>query len=296
MENKSIATPIQPSTPLEGSGGYASGTYTTTAPGTTESSANVTTRTDSIEGTNLGNDFVFKKDPFASNKGEGSLANSLTPKKYEWGSTGTINVVKDFDWTVSSLKNKKDIPWIRLIEYRCNESQIKRQINFYSKLTADTILSATGGSRGSQDVLEVYREIFPKDNPTDFSYWFPYFNKTGFELSTPDWQQLDPIGESLKQIAGGASQFASSLGLKGVSKGIDILSQTAELAAAGAQVALAAQYPSIGATDRPKVFAGHAGRQVTISFPLYNTINENAWAKNRDLIYLLMSQVNLMKV
>jgi len=251
----------------------------------------------SVEGGNLGRDFVFEdanqtyrdEDNNIVDKGEGSLANSLKPQTPQ---QGMINVVKGYDWTTSPIKNRDDaleeVPYIRLIEYRCNETMIKRQIGFYSKLTPDLF----GQTATKTEVLEVYKEIFPKDDPTNFSYWFPYFNKTGFQLSTQEWQQLDSIGESLKQIAGGASDLASRFGNVGkqIAGGIDILAKGAEFAVAGAQTALAWQYPSVGVVDRPRVFSGHTNRQMVISFPLFNTINENAWAKNRDLIYLLMSQ------
>lgn len=69
-----------------------------------------------------------------------------------------------------------------------------------------------------------------------------------------------------------------------------MLTGGAQVAGAGADLALGWQYPSVGIQDRPKIFAGHNERQVTISFPLYNTFSENDWPQNRDLIYILMSQ------
>jgi hypothetical protein len=216
---------------------------------------------------------------------EGSLARTLKPKTNEWSDSGQINVVKDYPWTISN-KNRDDVPYVRLIEYACNESMIKRQIDFYGKLLPDKFQLTSG----TKEVLQVYDEIFPKDNPTDFSYWIPYFNKTSFELASQNWTQLDSIGESLKGIMGGASKFASAIGLRGVGKGLDIATQIGEFAGTAAEAALAWNYPSAGVQDRPRVFAGHNERQVTISFPLFNTINEWDWTKNRDLVYLLMSQ------
>ena len=240
----------------------------------------------------LGGVASFAKDTFSKDKGEGSLANSLAPKLEDGWSSGTINVVKDYDWTPSPRKNRDDIPYVRLIEYKCNETSIKKQLDLYSKLTPQTFFNAIGKGGETREVLDVYQEIFAKDEPTDFSYWFPYFNKTGFELGTPEWQQLDPIGESLKQLGGGVSGLLGMFGSTGkaLAGTVENMTKTGEFAAAAAQTSLAWQYPSVGVFDRPRIFAGHSGRQITISFPLYTTLNDWAWAKNRDLIYLLMSQ------
>jgi hypothetical protein len=226
-------------------------------------------------------EFVQAAKEITERKGEGALARELKPK----GTSGQINVVGDYPWTLSNTR-RPDIPWIRLIEYKCNEGTIKKQLDFYSKLIPDKI----GINAGTKETLSVYDEIFPKDHPTDFSYWFPYFNKVGFELNSPNWTQLDSIGESLKGIAGGASTIASSLGFKGASTLIEGATKLVGVASSVADAALMWNYPSVGVQDRPRIFAGHSERQTTISFPLYNTIRQDDWIKNRSLIYTLMSQ------
>ncbi|NCX93544.1 MAG: hypothetical protein EBX40_02585 [Gammaproteobacteria bacterium] len=57
--------------------------------------------------------------------------------------------------------------------------------------------------------------------PTDFAYWLPYFNDTAYELNTPEWTSLDPIGDSLNAAAEGASELAESLGKSGLAKKIN---------------------------------------------------------------------------
>lgn len=233
-----------------------------------------------IEGKSLGTLATY------SSNNEGSLASTLEPKKRgEW-----IDVVKAYPWTLSNTLNKDDIPFVELHEYRCNESQIKRQLSFYAKLTQDTYEGALGYSSSKKAVMSVYTEIFPQDDPSGFIYRLPYFNKTGFELNTPNWQQLDPIGESLKGMAGGAGNILTALGAKQAAARLGVLTKGAEFIQAAAETSLMYQYPSVGVQDRPRVFAGHSERQITISFPLFNTVNENDWIKNRDLVYLLMSQ------
>ena len=219
---------------------------------------------------------------------QGSLASTLVPLN----PGQPIDVVHDYQWTVTNTKTRKDIPYVELREFKCNETQIKKQWDFYSKLTPETIAGAFGANSSKKAVLSVYTEIFSQENPTEFRYIFPYFNKTAFDLGTQNWQQLDPIGESIKKFAGGAQKFLNIFGDTGKTLGnvVGGAVKVGEFIQQGAETALMAQYPSIGTQDRPRVFAGHSERQITISFPLLNTVNPYEYYKNRDLIYLLMSQ------
>jgi len=216
---------------------------------------------------------------------EGSLAQQLKPSSSSF-TGGQINVVKDYDWTLSNVKNRDDIPYIRLLEFYNTETQIKKQLDYYTNgIIPDTVSNVFKGAGGAAKlpVLEPYKEIFSKEDPTDFSYWFPYFNKTAFELSTPNWQELDKLGESIKGISQG---FDKITGLKTA----EIVGGVIDVAKEASDAALAWQYAGVGTFDRPKIFAGHNARQITIAFPLYNTNRADAWQQNRDLIYLLMSQ------
>lgn len=220
---------------------------------------------------------------------EGSLAKQLKPLNASaagW-KTGQINVVKDYDWTLSNIKNKNDIPYIRLLEFYNTETAIKKQLDFYTKgVGLDTLSNAFRGTGGAVNapVLDPYKEIFSKDKPTDFAYWLPYFNKTAFELGTPSWQALDKIGESLKSIVtGGGALLGMEKQAQTLTKGMDFLT-------GASSTALAWQYAGVGTFDRPRIFAGHNERTITISFPLFNTKSADAWIQNKDFIYLLMSQ------
>jgi hypothetical protein len=214
---------------------------------------------------------------------EGSLAKQLKPKGGD--TSGQFNVVKEFDWTLSNVQNRNDIPYIRLLEFYNTETQIKRQLDFYGKgVIPDTAANVLGGAGADAKLptLQPYQEVFAKDKPTDFSYWFPYFNKTSFELSTPEWQELDKLGDSLKGIVDGFGKL-TGLDTSGVTGTMDAIKSVSD-------TAMAWQYAGVGTFDRPRIFAGHNKRTVTIAFPLYNTKQADAWQKNKDLIYLLMSQ------
>jgi hypothetical protein len=223
----------------------------------------------------------------------GSLAQTLAPEgKYQ-----LIDVVKDYRWTLSNLPVEEiaEVPYIYLQEFKCSESSIRKQINFYANLGLDTVSSASGGilnlgktkttieQTTFNNVLDPYKDVWPQDNPTGFAYKFPYFNKVGLELNTEPWAALDSIGESVKSITGGIGDlFGKKLG-EALQKGVD-------LTQAGANLALNAQYPSVGVTDRPKVFMAHNDRTINISFVLYNTLSQEEWVDNLDLIQILMSQ------
>ena len=210
-------------------------------------------------------------------KGEGSLAKKITPNQLKgMGSTGAIDVRQWYPWTLSPIDARIEVPYVRLTEFNCNEDQIKRQAAFY------TALGTTGGKQA--EVLDVYKEVFSHLNPTNFSYWFPYFNDTNFELSTPNWEKLDGAGEQLKGLASDATGFLFGKDAGAYTKkALDFMQGAGETVMKG-------MYPTVGILDRPRIFKSHDERQITISFPLYNTLNVDDWSKNYELISLLMSQ------
>lgn len=253
--------------------------------------------------------------------GVGSL-----PNIYDQLSPVAVNVVNDYPWTLSNVKTRKDIPYIKLSEHRMNESLLQRQLRFYglgiAEATANLGLEAANqGSNavnnslgslaklvniglglaglslptfqgtGTRDILETYDEIWP-DNPTNFEYYFPYFSKTQYELTTPQWQQTDAVGQA---IAGGLSQAGTAVAqskgaLDKTAINLGTASAIIKGAEAAAEFALKAVYPVAGIVDRPRVFTNHNERTVTIQFPLYNTKGEFDWIYNRRFITTFASQ------
>jgi len=225
---------------------------------------------------------------------EGSLAHTLKPIG---NGTQEINVVQDYQWTLSDKKDWsqwEEIPYIRLKEYKCVDSSIKKQLGFYYQLVKDSasalkdaLPGTNGGVSNQQTTTDVYADIWPKDNPTNFQYVFPYFQKTGLELNTEQWTNLGSIGDSLKSISEGAAKMK---GTPGAAKMAEKFGQAIDLVSAGSEALLQMSYPNVSVTDRPRIFSSHNERSVTINFVLYNTINPDDWMKNRNLAYLLMSQ------
>ena len=250
--------------------------------------------------------------------------NDTEDKKKGWNydSVGIVDVVRDYPWTMSKQLNRNDIPEILLTEHRADESSIKRQILFWGKGFGGQVLDTIGGAlntlnnyinpfkwiqngakavgllsnkEGASKLLEVYQDIFP-DNPTGNKYYFPYFSKTFLELTSPNWEQLDDIGGSIDKLLKGGGDLVS--GITGNPKYSQIGENLASLrqsANDAYETFLKTQYPVVGIFDRPRIFTSHNEREITIDFPLYNTIDADAWKANRDLIYMMMTQFLYLK-
>lgn len=246
-----------------------------------------------IAGQNLGKLAKFVNESAtgrSSDRGkkEGSLATSLAPSN---GSIQSVDVVRDYPWTLSqrSKDQMSEVPFIRLKEYRCIDSSIKKQLGFYYQLSKDTGANSLPGtaSDGRDVSVDVYTDIWPKDNPTGFTYIFPYFNTNGFDLQTEPWSNIGPIGDAMKGLASGVAKIKNTKKAKEMA---DKFGDSLDILAGATDASMNFGYPSVGITDRPKMFMAHSDRTITINFPLYNTIGSEDWRNNRDLIYLLMSQ------
>ena len=203
-----------------------------------------------------------------------------------------VDIVRKYPWT-SSNTNREDIPYIQLTEFRNDESMLKRQAMFYGQGSFDTVTGAAGavaGNNGKRGQLEVYDEIWSSDNPTGWSYTFPYFSKTQYEINTPIWEKVDGIGQAMSDAAGGAADIATKMGGERLAGFIKGTAAVANAVTAGAELALKAVSPLVGVVDRPRIFTSHAERSVTIQFPLYNTFEARDWKWNREFYYVFATQ------
>ena len=223
--------------------------------------------------------------------GSGSTANNFdqTPSN-----ATCTDIVLNYPWTPSLVKNRNDIPFIQLIEHRNEESLIKRQFAYYGKGLQDTAADIAGNG-GSKGLLNVYDEMWP-DNPTNWIYRFPYFNKTHYELNTPVWQPVDKPGEILKAAGSGLTGFIKGMGGPKIAEFLNAGIAGADAVAALGETALGALSPLVGTVDRPRIFSQHSGRSITVQFPLYNTIQNNDWKNNRDFFYRFATQNLFNKV
>jgi hypothetical protein len=239
-------------------------------------------------------------NPTRSTLNVGNISTSAPTEQYVGSLPNTfdqrypteLNVTTDFPWTLSKVFNRKDIPFIRLIEHRNNESMIKRNIMFYAKGTLETIVGSAKGAIGYKnetDLLSVYNEIWP-DNATGWVYNFPYFSKTQFELSTSQWSKVDGIGEAAKGVSDSAQGLLRNAGGGYAADIVGLVTGATEAIGSAAELALKGMSPLVGVVDRPRIFTQHNERSITISFPLYNTISPTDWKKNRDFYQIFASQ------
>ena len=210
-------------------------------------------------------------------QGRGSLAKIFRPTS---DIKGRVNIVNNFPWTISDVKNRTDIPYIQLSEQKVLGGQIQKQVAFYTQGVSDTAADVFASE--DRPILDVYKEIFPRE-PTGFTYKFPYFAKAYYELTTSQWEQFDKISSSGGSIASGLKTLFGS-------KTADAFSGAASFFSSAANTALAAKYPVVGVADRPRIFTGHNDRTMTIEFPLYNTLEPKSWIKNKDFLHVFMSQ------
>lgn len=320
------------SNPVTGATSTSTGTSNASNASSANSSSTANTRTDSGSSANdaLESDSNDRVTPTATL--DRVIDSGASSNSYD--GTGAIDVVKDYPWTLSKHKDRDDIPQIILHEHRNDESAILRQIAFYGTGAIGQALNfdwgslaynvgnlATFGGVGfldsvfgvsklieswksatsSGDLLTVYDEIFP-DRPTGNTYYFPYFTKGFMELSSPQWEQLDDIGASINNMMQGAADLTMALGkgldsntLQNAAQLTDWVRQGGIMAKEAAMTGMKFAYPVVGIFDRPRIFASHNEREVTIEFPLYNTIDSGHWEGNRDLIYMLMTQFLYLK-
>lgn len=203
-----------------------------------------------------------------------------TASIYRPAGTGVVDVINDYTWTLTPPAGRKEIPSIILTEYQVNETTISRQYDFYTT-------GLGSGTFAPTDILSPYDSLFPKDQPTDFNYKFPFYSDVNFEVNTPQWASLDTL-EAAKGAAIDAGTFL------GGQLGATIVGKTTELLTGLVGAGLAANYPKVGIMDRPKLWQSHDFRTYTIKCPLYNTVNTDPngqeWVKNRELCELLINQ------
>lgn len=218
-----------------------------------------------------------------------------------------FNILRSYRWTLSQQKERNDLPYIILDEHRNTESSIMRMFKFYAGGAISSVGDLAAQPKEVLDeiqkkitdykpeakpkgLLQVYDDIFP-DNPTNRKYIFPYFTKKYMELNTPNWTQIDSIGDALSDITGGMQDVSDKFQwLKGFTKTAETINAAVGFGSAVGTTALKFAYPLVGTIDRPRVFATHSERNLTIEFPLYNTIHHEDWIKNLTFLNIFMTQ------
>lgn len=210
--------------------------------------------------------------------------------------TGNFNVVSDYRWTLTSNLDKEaansfeEVPYVFIQEYQVDETVIKRQWEFYSSGVRDVAADAIGaGAATTDNPLKPYESLFQKEaRLKGAAYRFPYFSDINYQVNSERWQSLDLLEQGAK-FAENTMGFFFGEGAAGMTKSI------LEGAAAGAGAYLALSYPKIGIMDRPKLFSSHDFRTIEVKFPLFNTVDEDDWKKNRSLIWTILNNSLFLK-
>lgn len=203
---------------------------------------------------------------------QGSLASKFVP-----AGTGLVDIVEKYRWTLS---NRKAVPFIQLKEYEITQALLKRQFeNFITNRAADAgrLGSIAGSGGGAVGILDLYKGLVVKDNPTNFIYRFPYFSKTAFELQS-NWDQMGDVTDDIGKLPGKTGQTAAA-----TADAIEAIGGLVNSATEAAKL-------KSGDQDKPKIFASHSDRTIQIKFSLFNTQSQEDWKMNREFIQVFMTQ------
>jgi len=200
---------------------------------------------------------------------------------------GNYNVVSDYRWTLTNNLEKQtadsfdEAPYALIQEYQVDETTIKRQWEFYSTQVSD-FAQAT-----DTNPLKPYEGLFSRTE-RGCRYKFPYFSDVNFEVNSPQWASLDTLEQAGKFAEG-------TMGALFGEGGAAITRSIIEGAGAAAGTALALTYPKVGIMDRPKLWQSHDFRTIEVKFPLFNTVAEDDWKKNRTLIWVILNNSLFVK-
>jgi len=111
---------------------------------------------------------------------------------------------KDIIWTASDYDIEiagKEFPYIELIEYSQDASQIKQQVNFWTRRLAD----AANGIAGNP-----YAGLYMGDT-TGNEYILPFFTETNHQIGQ-NWQENQaPLGDTAKRMTNAAEAVGKAL-------------------------------------------------------------------------------------
>jgi hypothetical protein len=181
---------------------------------------------------------------------------------------GYIDIVKDFYWKNNVSNNIDEVPSVTLKEYTL-------KYGMWANNLASIINQATQFASNKTN-LDPYSTLYFGE-PTGFNYRLPYLLKSGSSIRgdvSNKWSEIsNPIGD----ILGAVPVVGSSLKRAG-----DLI-QT--------QVQNAANFltPGYGA-EKVYNFAGTTPKSILITFPLYNTYNEESAMRNFSFVNLLSIQ------
>ena len=215
-----------------------------------------------------------------------SMVRTTDSRAYE-----EVNVVEDYTWTLSPIKNsllKDKIPRIFLNEYQMTQNMLVNGVNYYlSNIVGAAKSGVTGNTEhfsNSNNKDTAYDGLFDYNSPTNYQYVFPYYSEENFSI-TSTWTALDAIEKTVTAATDIANLFGENVG--GLVKGATDLIKGA---AAAAQGIAGLAYPKTGFLDKTKIWGETTPQSVTISFYLFNTLKPEDALKNWNLCNHLCHQ------
>lgn len=181
------------------------------------------------------------------------------------GFGGNIDILNNFRWKTNNGRID-EVPSVTLMEYELPFGQ-------WTSRLANILTAGTNAlySAESDPYIKLY-----KGSPTGFSYTFPYLLKNGDSIRgsgiSNSWSEVD-IGRSLSKIPLIGSDLKNAL-----NKFQDIAQVTGETFT-----------PGYGA-EKIMNYSDTAKKEITISFPLYNTDSEQEAINNFNFVNLFALQ------
>jgi hypothetical protein len=218
----------------------------------------------------------MKNEYFSAEPKQSSfLGLKSTPYSKLRSTGGAVDVWKDMYWSNSG--NKEEVPCIHAIEHELKYGTTATQFaNLLSELGKG--LGSIGSSLGIGKNVSVdsFVNLYAAKT-TGFTYNFPWLINNGYNLRTVtnEWGKTEGIGDMFKSMAGtGGSGGKSGIG---------------DLLGTAAGVAIGAITPGFGFEDT-KAYGGTNEQEITITFPLYNTLNVQYAYKHFTFVNLFTFQ------
>jgi hypothetical protein len=196
------------------------------------------------------------------------------------GGSSLINVLKAFPWKISG--DTDEVPSIMVKEYELTWGQTITNIQRAMKLAAEI--------SGSENIDPYYTMY--TGTPTGFNYVFPHLIKNNDTLRSISNSWSEKADTTMKGVTEGLMKLgdgvAGSLNPLQYLPGIGGAVKDVQDATIGKNL-VSNLFTGVGA-EEVKKFSGTGAETLTISFPLYNTIDTSSAYKNYSLVTLLTFQ------
>jgi len=195
-----------------------------------------------------------------------------------------VNIHTEYDWTAIPRNSayRDAAPYVKIKSYKVTSSAALNRLRSYVSLVSD------------QSVDEFYNNLYTNTEEGN-TYFFPYFgdNVRSFSNEFDDTFQNSVLGNidgMLNTLAQETAIFSEGKVLENMSKlGSDIVNKGRDILG-GKSTAIGDASKGMSSApgsyiETPKLYMyAQNDNSLDVSFPLYNTINEDAWEKNYQLI------------